>query len=77
LALLGSIAGLEIAHPIALVLLGGLVTSTLYTLVGVPALYLLFGEKREAELDLLPITHIGEEEMLEVTSRAYEMNKVK
>lgn len=49
LALFGNIAGLEIVHPIAIVLLGGLVTATLFTLVGVPALYLLFGAARESE----------------------------
>jgi Cu/Ag efflux pump CusA len=40
---LGSIAGLEIAHPMAVVILGGVVTSTIATLVMTPALYLKFG----------------------------------
>ena len=39
LAVLGDRAGHEIAHPLAVVVLGGLVTSTLFTLVVVPALY--------------------------------------
>jgi Cu/Ag efflux pump CusA len=43
LALAGNIAGQEIAYPMALVILGGLVTSTLLTLVLLPALYLRFG----------------------------------
>jgi len=43
LALAGNIAGQEIAYPMALVVLGGLVTSTLLTLVLLPALYLRFG----------------------------------
>jgi CzcA family heavy metal efflux pump len=41
--LLGSRAGLEIVHPMALVMLGGLITSTLLSLFVVPALYLRFG----------------------------------
>jgi Cu/Ag efflux pump CusA len=40
---LGDIAGLEIVRPMALVILGGLVTSTWLTLVVLPALYLRFG----------------------------------
>lgn len=40
---LGSPAGLEVVHPMALVILGGLVTSTLLSLFVVPALYLRFG----------------------------------
>jgi len=45
LIVLGEIAGLEIVHPIAVVILGGLVTTTLFTLHVVPALYLMFGRK--------------------------------
>jgi Cu/Ag efflux pump CusA len=51
-ALRGNIAGLEIAHPMAVVTLGGLVSSTLLTLFGVPALYLVFGATRESDLEL-------------------------
>jgi Cu/Ag efflux pump CusA len=39
----GSRAGHEIEHPLAVVILGGLVTSTLLTLFLLPALYLRFG----------------------------------
>jgi len=39
----GSIPGHEIEHPMAVVILGGLVTSTLLTLFIVPFLYLRFG----------------------------------
>jgi Cu/Ag efflux pump CusA len=52
IAFFGSVAGLELVNPMAMVILGGLVTSTLYTLVGVPALYLMFGAAREPELGL-------------------------
>ncbi len=44
LALAGNVAGLEIGQPLAAVVLGGLVTSTLFAVVGMPALYLLFGK---------------------------------
>ena len=39
-AVMGNIAGLEIAHPAAMVILGGLVTTTLLTLFVLPAIYL-------------------------------------
>lgn len=48
----GSVPGLELLSHMALVILGGLVTTTLFSLVVVPALYLLFGEGREPELQL-------------------------
>jgi Cu/Ag efflux pump CusA len=51
LALLGDIAGLEIAHPMAVAVLGGLITSTLVHLFIVPALYLSFGSITESEVD--------------------------
>ncbi len=49
----GSVAGLEILHPLAVVVLGGLVTSTLLSLFVLPALYLHFGagSDRDAERD--------------------------
>lgn len=42
----GNIPGHEIEHPMAIVILGGLVTSTLVNLFIVPALYLLLGRRR-------------------------------
>jgi CzcA family heavy metal efflux pump len=44
LAIAGSIPGHEIEHPMAIVILGGLVTSTLLNLLVVPSLYLRFGK---------------------------------
>jgi CzcA family heavy metal efflux pump len=43
LVVAGNIPGNEIEHPLAVVVLGGLVTSTLLNLFVVPALYLRFG----------------------------------
>ncbi|MDI1464827.1 efflux RND transporter permease subunit [Catellatospora sp. KI3] len=44
LVVLGDIPGHEIEHPMAVVILGGLVTSTLLNLFVLPALYLRFGK---------------------------------
>jgi Cu/Ag efflux pump CusA len=43
LVIAGSIPGHEIEHPMAVVILGGLVTSTMLNLFVVPSLYLRFG----------------------------------
>lgn len=52
-AIFGDVAGLEIASPIAVVMLGGVVTSTLAILLVLPALYLRFGADWTADrLDL-------------------------
>lgn len=40
--------GHEVEHPMAIVILGGLVTSTLLNLFAVPFLYLRFGGERPA-----------------------------
>jgi CzcA family heavy metal efflux pump len=45
LVIAGSIPGNEIEHPMAVVILGGLVTSTLINLFVVPSLYLRFANK--------------------------------
>ncbi len=46
LALSGERAGQEIEHPMAVVILGGLFTSTLLNLFVVPAMYLRWGDER-------------------------------
>jgi Cu/Ag efflux pump CusA len=48
LAVAGSVAGNEIEHPMAIVILGGLVTSTLLNLFVLPSLYLRFGRSVRA-----------------------------
>jgi Cu/Ag efflux pump CusA len=45
-AVAGSPPGLEVVHPMATVVLGGLVTSTLVSLFVLPALYLRFGGRQ-------------------------------
>jgi Cu/Ag efflux pump CusA len=42
-------SGHEIEHPMAVVILGGLFTSTLLNLFLLPAIYLRFGERRRVE----------------------------
>jgi CzcA family heavy metal efflux pump len=49
LAVSGAIPGHEVEHPMALVILGGLVTSTLLNLILIPVLYLRFGGSRQAK----------------------------
>jgi Cu/Ag efflux pump CusA len=48
LVIAGNIPGQEIEYPMALVILGGLVTSTLLNLLVVPTLYLRFGKPRQS-----------------------------
>jgi CzcA family heavy metal efflux pump len=54
LVLLGSRPGHEIEHPLAVVILGGLFTSTLLNLLVVPSLYLRFGHGRRGTPAPLP-----------------------
>jgi Cu/Ag efflux pump CusA len=46
----GSKPAHEIEYPLALVILGGLVTSTLLNLFLLPPLYLLFGHQKEVRI---------------------------
>ncbi len=50
----GPIAGQEVIYPIAVVILGGMVTVTLTNLFVLPSLYLLYGASREPDLELTP-----------------------
>jgi CzcA family heavy metal efflux pump len=53
----GNIPGQEIEYPMGIVIVGGLLTSTLLNLFVVPSLYLRFGRKRQAEpKGLEPVT---------------------
>jgi Cu/Ag efflux pump CusA len=60
LVIAGDLPGHEIEHPMAIVILGGLVTSTLVNLFIVPSLYLVLGKRRLPSLpgtgDALPAT---------------------
>jgi Cu/Ag efflux pump CusA len=47
LAIAGDLPGHEIEHPMAVVILGGLITSTLLNLFVLPSLYLRFGRRSE------------------------------
>ena len=66
---LGDLPGLEILRPMVIVTLGGIVTSTLFTLFGVPALFLLFGPGGGSDLDDLTLT-MTDEELHEAMARA-------
>jgi Cu/Ag efflux pump CusA len=48
LVLSGDLPGHEIEHPMAVVIVGGLLTSTLLNLFVVPSLYLRFAKRRAA-----------------------------
>jgi CzcA family heavy metal efflux pump len=54
MAVMGHVPGLEIAQPMAVAIIGGIVASTLFTLFVIPALYLLIGAtaERQGGLDL-------------------------
>ena len=56
--ILGDIPGLEILRPMAIVVLGGLVTTTLLNLFVLPALYLKYGTSREQDIEILPSTAV-------------------
>ncbi|MEX2308956.1 MAG: efflux RND transporter permease subunit [Pirellulales bacterium] len=70
LVMMGDVPGSEVLRPMAVVMLGGLVTSTLFSLFGIPAIFLLFTPTRGAELEDLESTLVGEEELRESISTA-------
>jgi len=51
---MGAVPGHEIEHPMAVVILGGLVTSTLLNLFIVPSLYLRFAKSKKERLAAMP-----------------------
>jgi CzcA family heavy metal efflux pump len=51
LVVAGSIPGHEVEHPMAVVILGGMITSTLLNLFVVPSLYLQFGASRTSAIE--------------------------
>lgn len=57
--LFGNIPGHEIVRPMAIVIIGGLITSTWFNLFAVPALYLRFGASREADLGFQQVTAVA------------------
>ena len=60
LAYAGSIPGHEIEHPMAIVILGGLITSTLVNLFVTPSLYLRFGRSKRDRRAAIGIPTAGE-----------------
>jgi Cu/Ag efflux pump CusA len=54
LVVMGAVPGHEIEHPMAVVILGGLVTSTLLNLFIVPSLYLRFAKSKKERLAATP-----------------------
>jgi Cu/Ag efflux pump CusA len=68
--LFGDSAGLEILRPMAIVLLGGLVTTTVFTLVVAPALYLLFGAVHEPVFQAFSVGLLAEEEMRQAIAKS-------
>ena len=59
LVVAGTIPGNEIEHPMAVAILGGLVTSTVLNLFVVPALYLRFGKPMSAPTPVLQTAGAG------------------
>jgi CzcA family heavy metal efflux pump len=61
LAAVGGIAGLEILHPMAVAILGGLVTSTIMSLFLIPALYLRLASPQPRMQPQMPTGHGSEQ----------------
>ncbi len=56
LIITGDVPGHEIEYPMAIVILGGLITSTLLNLFVVPSLYLAFGKDKRAEQPVVELS---------------------
>ena len=52
---MGDVPGLELLHPMAIVVLGGLVTSLWLNLLVLPAFYLRYGASRERDREMIPM----------------------
>jgi Cu/Ag efflux pump CusA len=63
-ALTGSVAGQEVVHPLAIVMLGGLLTTTLLNLFVVPVVYLRFRPRAGREPDLAEVVTVPEVEQV-------------
>jgi Cu/Ag efflux pump CusA len=74
LVISGNIPGQEIASPMAIVILGGLVTSTLLTLFIVPSLYLRFGARTQAYTSM-EIPRVQHESIMVATPEAHTMRR--
>ncbi len=55
---LSSSAGAEVQKPLATVVIGGLISATLLTLIVLPVLYILFSARRKKEKSVVPIATI-------------------
>jgi Cu/Ag efflux pump CusA len=55
LVVTGNVPGHEIEHPLAVVVVGGLVTSTLLNLFVLPSLYLRFARSAEPATEMMPV----------------------
>jgi Cu/Ag efflux pump CusA len=61
LVVIGAVPGSEIVHPMAIVIIGGLVTSTLLNLFVLPALYSVLRPKVQPERQAEPETVMTKE----------------
>jgi Cu/Ag efflux pump CusA len=65
IVLMGEVAGLELVRPLGVVMLGGLLTSTVLALLVMPALYLRYGFVAAPDLSaeelVIDLTDVGVE----------------
>ena len=70
IAVAGPIAGLELLHPMAIVVLGGLVTAAVLNLVVLPGLYAARAGRQEEDIGLTPPVPREETELTATGARA-------